>query len=455
MWAGSIWAVVLLTIAWRDQRRPIDEKWLSLEALAIVIALLGTHSIVAGSDTDAILRDPVQGERVLRGGLAAAALILAGPRLWNAVRSNDSHRHRGLLALTAYLGVAGLSTMYSTAPLVTAAKTFELGAGLAAIGALALHENGFERLKRTVSLIVTLETALLAVAVIGFFGLPDSFAQLQARPGFVSEFTMGSPYAHPNALSSMGALCGVYALARLLRRDDSSRVRWTGLMVLGLAGTVLASGRQGVVIWLIGAAVLLLLERPRLFILLVVPAVWWTVVSFGDVIWNALLRNRPTTVGTLTGRTEWWGAAIDAWRVHPWTGWGYGVGGRFVALESIGRGATSNIHSGYFEALVGVGITGMIPLLFAALRTGWWSLRSLLKGVEIEIAILMVPLFLRTGVSQGFGGWLNFEFILFACIVGLADMALMRSRADRYNVPPASGDRATTDRTPENQVPIG
>jgi O-antigen ligase len=446
VWASSIWAVVLLVIYLREQRRPANERRLSIETVAVVIALLGTHSIVGATDADAILADPVAGERALRGLLAATALLLVGFRFIRALRANENHGYRGLFALAVYVGIAGLSTAFSAAPIVTAAKTFELGTGLIAVGTIALQFDGRDGLRRLVSLIVTLETALLAVAVIGFFALPTFFAQLQPRPGFISPLTMGAPYAHPNALSSMGALCGVYAVARILQTVGAARVRWWGVVVLGLFGTVLSSGRQGVVIWIVGAAVLLVLQRPRVFAFLVVPAAAWIVVSFGAEIWDALQRNRPTTFSTLTGRTMWWGAALDAWRDHPWTGWGYGVGGRFVALESIGRGTVSNIHSGYFEALVGVGIVGVIPLVYALFRAGIWSMRSLLQRVEIEVAILMVPLVLRTGVAQGFGGWLNFELILFACLVALADIAWIRKRADRYPMAPIPLDRDTTVR---------
>ena len=431
-WASSIWAIVLLIVYLRERRRPVSERRLSVETVAIVIALLGTHSIVGTSETDAILQDPVAGERALRGILAGTALLLVGFRFIRALRANQSHGYRGLFALAIYVGIAGLSTAFSAAPVVSAAKTFELGTGLIAVGTLALQMDGRDRLRKLVSLIVTLETALLTVAVIGFYALPTIFAQLQPRPGFISPLTMGSPYAHPNALSSMGALCGVYALARVLQTVGAQRVRWWAVVVVGLLGTTLSSGRQGVAIWIVAAAVLLVIQRPRVFVFLVVPAVAWVVVAFGAEIWEALQRNRPTTFSTLTGRTMWWGAALDAWRDHPWTGWGYGVGGRFVALESIGRGTVSNIHSGYFEALVGVGVIGVIPLLYAIFRAGIWSLRSLLQHVETEIAILMVPLVLRTGVAQGFGGWLNFELVLFACLVALADIAWIQKREDRY-----------------------
>jgi O-antigen ligase len=440
-WAAIIWSIVLAFTWFRERHRPADQRTVTRETVAMVIALLGTHSIVFGSDVEEILQDPVAGERVLRGVLAGVAMLLAGPPLLRRLTANQNHGHRGLFALTVYVGVAGISSLYSAAPLVSAAKSVELASGLAAIGAIALREDGYQHLKRTVNLVIALEVALLTVAVAGFFLLPLDFAQLQPRPGFISDFTMGSPYAHPNALSSMGALTGAYALSKVLHQGAKrQRVVWSGVVVVGLVGTLLASGRQGVAIWLISILVLLILHRPRMFLFAIVPATIWIIASFGDTIWQSLLRNRPTTFGSLNGRTVWWGAAIEAWRDHPWTGWGYGVGGRFVALESIGRGGTSNIHSGYFEALVGVGILGMIPLLYAVLRTLSWSVRTLLRRTETDVAILMLPLALRTGVAQGFGGWLNFELILFACLVALADKSWIGTREDLPDLVPVGVD---------------
>ena len=422
-WAASIWGVVLLAFWLRDRKLPDDQRTVTRETLAMVVALIGTHSIITGTDAEEILRDPVAAERVLRGALSGVAILLAAPPLVHRLRTNRVHGHRGIAALTGYLVIAAISIAYSPAPVVSGAKALELGAGLAAICAMALSIDGRERLKRTVTLIVTLETSLLAVAVAGFFLLPSTFASLLPRPGFISNFTMVSPYTHPNGLASIGALAGAYALARFFQGKGTERNRyvWLPVAAIGLLGTILSSGRQGVAIWLVSVLFLLLILRPRILFFAIVPIAAWVIASFGEVIWLALLRNRPTTLGTLTGRTVWWGAAIDAWRDHPWTGWGYGVGGRFVALESIGRSTTSNLHSGYFEALVGLGILGVIPLIYALGRTCVWSLRSLIRRTEVHMAILMVPLVLRTGVAQGFGAWLNFELLLFACLVGIAD----------------------------------
>jgi O-antigen ligase len=271
---------------------------------------------------------------------------------------------------------------------------------------------------------------LLAVAVGGFFLLPKSFAALLPRPGFISEMTMASPYAHSNALSSIGALVGAYALACFFesRGQGPSRLKWLVIVGVGLVGTILSSGRQGVVIWVASGLVLFALQRRRTLIFGIVPIAFFTISAYGATIWQALLRSRPTTLGTLTGRTVWWGAALEAWRDHPWTGWGYGVGGRFVALRSIGRGATSNIHSGYFEALVGIGLLGVLPLLYALGRASIWAARSLRRRLDVHVAVLIIPLVLRTGVAQGFGAWLNFELALFMCLVAIADRTWIAAR---------------------------
>jgi hypothetical protein len=88
------------------------------------------------------------------------------------------------------------------------------------------------------------------------------------------------------------------------------------------------------------------------------------------------------------------------------------------------------------EALVGVGIFGLAGLLYALFEVVVWSIRNL--RAETALATLIVPLALRTGVSQGFGGWLSVEFVLFALLVAIVD----QSRIERNQ--PAARTRATT-----------
>ena len=132
-------------------------------------------------------------------------------------------------------------------------------------------------------------------------------------------------------------------------------------------------------------------------------------------------RGQAQQISSLTGRLPWWQAALEAWAEHPWTGYGYGAGGRFVGLANAGSSHVSNVHSGYIEALVGVGLIGALPLLIAIGLVVSWSLGALRAGRDVSMAILIVPLTIHTLVDLGFGGWLKPDFILLACLAGLAD----------------------------------
>jgi O-antigen ligase len=439
IWTAAIWTGFLLISALFRLRSRIVRNWFSRENLALAVALIGTFSIASRSEAEEVLREPVVMERVVRGGLAAIALLIIAPILLQRARSYIPGR-RAMTGLLGYLAVALVSTVFSAAPLVTAAKVGELTAGLAPIVAVALGPRPGYRLRSTLLFVMGLVGSLLTVAVLGFVAVPSIFRQVQTRPGFVMEETLVSTFFHSNTLSALGAVLLVFAVARLLSGWTYRRT-WTAAALIGLAAMILAAGRQGVLMALAGLAVVLVVSRPKLFLSLLGPAAAFVGYMYRDPLFSAFARARPQSVTNLSGRLYWWEAAIEAWTVHPWTGWGYGAGGRFVALASIGRGGTSNVHSGYVETLVGVGILGLACLLYALYEVVVWSIRNL--RTETALATMIVPLALRTAVSQGFGGWLSIEFVLFALLVAIAD----QSRIER-RLAGATRDSRTADALP-------
>lgn len=431
---GLIWALVIcigfFIIFSRLRRRDsIVDDWYGREQIALVLALLGTFSIVSGTDTQEVLRDPVTIERVVRGGLAVLALLIVAPALIYRVRAYTPG-HRAMTGLLVYVGVALVSTIYSAAPLVTAAKVLELTAGLAPILAIALGPRPRERLRNTVTLVIGLGSTMLTVAVVGFIVMPSTFRTFGSRPGFVMQQTLVSPYLHNNGLAALGAVIAVFAAAKILTNTHHRRT-WSAVAMIGVLNVVLASGRQGVIMLLIGLAIVLWSTRRTLLVGLVVPTAIWIAYDYGDTLFDIFARNRPQNLGTFSGRVGWWEIAIETWSAHPWTGWGYGAGGRFVALASIGR-TSSSVHSGYVETLVGVGIVGAVGLLYALAEVLVWSFRNL--RTETALAVVIFPLALRTAVSQGFGGWLNIEFLLFALLVAIADQSRIDLRARRLGL---------------------
>lgn len=421
--SAGVWAVTLGLWYWLDTRAGRNKTWLNRESVGVILALLGTKAIASTNSAEEILRDPAVLERIVRGGLATLALLVAGPILIQRLRSPDrATGFRGLAIVVTYLGVLAITTVYSVAPVVTGAKAYEMAAGLVPVLAAAIAIDGRQRLRNMVILVVVLEGALLIAAVVGFFALPEIFAWLDNRPGFLSAFVMTAPWAHSNYLSAIGALVATFSLASLLRaKSTRHRTLHMSLFILGIAGLLLASGRQGVIILLGSLSVLLWFRRRALFTIAIGPAMALALWLSWDSALEVFARGRPQNLSTLTGRIGWWQSAIEAWAEHPWTGYGFGAGGRFVALANVGRGQGSNVHSGYVETLVGVGILGALPLLIAVVLVAAWSISALRDGRDVPFAILIVPVAIHTSVAQGFGGWLNAEFVLLACLVGIAD----------------------------------
>jgi len=428
---AAIWALMALVAFGLRNRYPRLRSYFSLENLALLIALLGTFSVTSGlTEAEEVLREPVILERVVRGVLAGLALVISGPILLSRLRQPRSPGYKAVSAIVIYVGVALVSTLYSAAPLVTVAKIFELVAGLAAVLAVAFGPDAKRRLEDTVTLVLVSQLALLAVGVAGFFLMPELFGPFETRPGFVSPRTLAPPFMHSNAVSSASALVAIFALAKLLVARTGRAFWATGFAISALA-LVLSSGRQGVAMALFGVGLVLWLERRKLFALLIGPAAVLLFITYQQQIIVALSRDRPSNWVSLSGRLPWWEAAIAAWERHPWTGWGYSTGGRFVALQSIDSGAVSSVHSGFLEVLVGVGILGAIPFLYALGRVVVWAARKMAARADTAIAVLIVPLIIRTAVSPGFGGWLDVEFVLFALLVALADVDTITRRGQR------------------------
>lgn len=424
-WTAAIWAVTLIVSAPGGPRAVFRTGRLGLTRgqWAVVLVLLGSHSFAATVSAEEVLANPLVIERAIRGALSGMALALAIPALFRHRSVFRSGRFPTLAALTLYVLIAATSVLYSVAQVVTLGKAIELGAAVAAVWLVTLETRGGALLVRTIRLLVLLEASLLAVAVIGFFTLPSVFYSGDTRPGFIAVATMGAPYGAPNGLSASGALVFAYALAQTFESSPGrARRLWASLAIVGTLAVVLSSGRQGVAIWLASSAVLLWIYRRTLLLILVAPMTALVLWLNWDSLWETLTRSQAqVNVTTWSGRFTMWDAALEALTEHPWTGFGFGAGGRWVALERIGADTISSLHNGYLEALLGVGLLGTLVLLAVAVRVTVWSVQSMRRRSLVPVAILIVPLLLRTFVSLGFGGWVNTELVLFACLAALTD----------------------------------
>jgi O-antigen ligase len=439
---GLIWTAVLWTLAMAFLRFPglpprmrDLSKGLGREHAVLILIMLTTHARADRLGVEDTLANPFVAETLTRAALSLAALLVLLPMFVPVARLARSMRLRryGMLALGAYGAVALLSVTYSVAPLVTAGKVLELGITLGLAWVLLARADAADALKRTVTLLLYLEGALILVAVVGFFLVPGIFSADLSRRGFFFRGTMLSPFSGPNALSSVGATLAAFGFAQFLSVTPRRQARpWLWLVVLGTSSTMLASGRQGVAIWVVSFAALLFVYRRLLFMLFIAPVGGAVTALYLRQILEVLSRDQVQgSLDTLTGRTTFWAAGVRAWLAEPITGYGFGAGGRFVALKSIGADQFTHLHNGFLEALTGVGLLGFIPFMYAVFRLVLWAGRSLLRRVDAPYAILPIPLILQNLVGLGFGAWLNVNLMLFVLLVALADAQGMRSPPGR------------------------
>jgi exopolysaccharide production protein ExoQ len=146
---------------------------------------------------------------------------------------------------------------------------------------------------------------------------------------------------------------------------------------------LILSRRLGVVLTIVYVCVVLLLATSA-------ESTFWTYFQRGQ---DAEL------LGSLSGRTTWWSFAWARFLERPLTGYGAFAGGRFAALAEMGDESTSSVHNTYLEAILGIGILGIVPLLICLLGTWWRMLKlflsrtttDLLRNIGLEAAgVLMV-----------------------------------------------------------------
>lgn len=399
-------------------------RGLAAEHGAIIMLLLASHSRAARAGAADSLSSPLVLETVLRGLFVLAAVAIIAPAARRTITLSTAFRRRqwGTAALLVYACAAALSTIAAVGFLQTAGKVAELLALVLVVWHLASRHPAADGLVRTLYLVVLLEAGTLLVSVAGYFAVPSLFARTLSRPGFVFATTLEGPLGSANDTAATGGLLVAVAVAAWTSRAaDRGEAIWPACVAIGTAAIVLASGKQGVVIMVGAVAVALWVQRRQAFALVALPAcaLLWLLAS--EALVDALLRDQaPGAVGTLSGRTVFWEAAVQAIRQQPLAGYGFG-GSRFSVLAHIGADQYTHLHNGYLEALVGVGLIGFVPLMIAVVRVGLWCVRSLRRRRHVALAVMVPALLAQNAIGQGFGGWLNTNLVLFALLVALAD----------------------------------
>ncbi|MDH4116423.1 MAG: O-antigen ligase family protein [Acidimicrobiia bacterium] len=400
-------------------------KGLGREHVALTLIILASHSRVARAGAEDTLSNPFTIEVVLRGVFVLAAIAILLPAARNTIRLASTIRRSwwGIGSLVVYAASATLSVLYSPALLQTAGKALEFASLVLLVWHLASRRDAADALARTLYAVIAIELALLAASAIGFFAAPGLFAPVLTRPGFFFQATLEGPLGSANDTSSTGGtMVAIAAAAWLSKTKDNRSYIWPLMAAVGLVAVALSSGRQGVAIMVAAVALAVWATNRQGFYLMLVPALTAAVLFAGSAILEILLRDQVAgSVRTLTGRTKFWEAAIDAFAAQPLTGYGFGSS-RFAVLANIDSDRFTHLHNGYLESLVGVGLLGFIPFMVMVVVAAAWAIRCFRTGRHVALAVIVPALLAQTLIAQGIGGWLNTNLVLFSLLVALADV---------------------------------
>jgi O-antigen ligase len=335
---------------------------------------------------------------VLAEGLATVAalgivMIVARPRLWPL-----SSPERWL---AGFLGVSLVSTLWSIAPV----PTFLWAANLTVVYVLLVllmrlqRDSGVDpmaELSRVVHL-------LLGATLIGLLLAPSAAMSEPFQYSLVRRLGGVFPRIDPNSLGFLCAVGIVLVIAGYGPLTKSAKRLNSGVIVIDGALLLLSRSRTPLVLLAFGLAVWYAQRRGGWTVLLASIAIamvgFIVLAGAGHSVVSYTLREQSTqNVTTLTGRTQEWAAALDAFERRPLEGFGFYSGHR-LGLENLGVNQTSNLDSLWFESMVDVGIIGLVALSGLILTAGT-RLFSRRSYALFGAGCVRWPLFLMSLISS-------------------------------------------------------
>jgi len=386
-----------------------------LAFVALTPLVIGALPPQAGSLALFRAYDPVSLPKVV------VLLVLAGLSLGalcvSVVRDESELRwHPVLWVLVALVGWAGVSTLFAASPAVSVWGAYLRNEGLVAIfgyGLVAFLAVQYVRSigdLRTVMVTAVVSGSLVsAYALLQFLRVdPIEWSQTwRVSSSFGNADMLGDYLVFPFALALGLALSArgrwrslgwwaATALITLALAATETRGAWIAVFVLvmcmvwaGWRRLQHASRRQKLTFGVLAVA------------LIVAAAAVIVLVLRGPAERSAALSS--VLASASNGRTVIWDIGLRAWLVHPITGWGpdgfmrafeSAVGAKWYATLSrvgVGFGSADNAHNFLIQALVTLGIPGLVLTAWALVRTAIESYGGL-RAAKGRSRLLLVAL---------------------------------------------------------------
>jgi O-antigen ligase len=353
------------TLVWAAFNGRVPRHFTAVE-LPVVLLLL-SQEILRRRATEAIASNPLDAAGSYRVACVGLAFLLGLLALTGGHRASDIGRvtTRPFRLYCLYALVVLLGAFTSVNPALTVYHGIELLVGITVLSGayLVAGPASIDRLLRVLYWWLVIEMASVWIGVAVFpteaIGYVNSPLRWQLNGVF--------PSLSSNGVGTIGLMVAAWSLALLISPKEPPRRRRLVTSALAIAGSVtllFAQYRTGYVAAAL-ALVLLLALRKRLAMAglaaacVVAAWIWGAGVIVQRAEPFALRGQNLATAATLSGRLNYWSAAIPVWERSPLIGRGLLTASRFEVLDPLGHTTTSTIHGTWVEALLGTGVIGV------------------------------------------------------------------------------------------------
>jgi O-antigen ligase len=418
---GAVVSGLLLVALFRSR---FQWDFASVELPAFLILM--SELVFRVRDAQSLASNPLDTAGLYRVGCLGLALLLGLLALTSPVdRTHERLSTRPFRLYCLYVFVVFVGAPLSLNLPLTAYRGVELLAGVLVVAG-AFRRAGIDAVNRILSVIYWFTAASAILIWLEALVMPGTaFARVDTP--FPIQLTGVLPAVSANGTGTIGAVLALWSLARLLEPKDRGAIRPRTLRLLAALGfvtLVFAQYRTGTIAAVVGLLVLLGF-RAR-------PVVFWVVLAaaFVAIAWGSGILHvaapifqrgeNPEVLSRLSGRLNYWAAALPVWRESPWFGRGLLTASRYEVLAESFSVYVSTIHGTWVEALVGTGVIGVALLAGSFLISSVRALKEATRsnGRIVPLVLLsIIAVRSITGSTFEVAGSASLVFITIALIL--------------------------------------
>jgi O-antigen ligase len=407
---------VSLIVAWRVTRLPFRARSFRWMYLAWALLLGATSTWTISRDVRFSVEEAGGGNFVRFGFLMLGMLVILfiGARYRFVFISQLAASPLGIFFVFSLWGLA--STLWSVLPASTLYKSVEYCTMLVlfalTVSLIELTVRGprdqMLALKSIFDWNWFLIFVLLITVYIGVLVMPQ-YAIMEGVGMLGFSLSGALPAISANGVGQLAAILGIVALVRILL-GPKSRTIYVPILLGCMVTMVLAQSRSPILAFVLATVVVLVASRRFGLLALLIGSASVTLLSpYGETIYEFMRRGQSeSSLQTLTGRTMYWEASLEAVRDSWLNGYGANAGGKYV-LSTLGE-ESSTVHSTYIEVLLDTGVVGLTLLLVVLVVAWFWLLwlRSYVAGDPVgrllwfECLGVLTILTLRSGFTITF-----------------------------------------------------